>query len=225
MGEWNNTAYIRCSNLDIIEQSIRHLFEKEGYYRIHKPPVRTPEDFDSMQYGNALSNPLWAVLLFQGNLQWTVIKTAPLELLCERSNESEKPRLAALSEELSCDSFQINLYDGDSLSLLEANAFGQIVVSGFNATQDDPLQFHEEQISEDHFEEDFYLLKVPDILHFIITREIDATKKSLDIGSVLCGINAEHWSNFLQTDGLIPHKDLNIPDARSLYFKRLQNNQ
>ncbi len=36
---WNDTTCIRSDNLDLIEQTLTHILEKEGYRLIPKPPL------------------------------------------------------------------------------------------------------------------------------------------------------------------------------------------
>src|SRR5687768_16493277 len=97
MGSWDNTAYVKESSLARIAAALDGLFAAEGYARVPKPEARKPDPMDRMQYGAGRDNPLWAVALIPG-AGWTVVKTAPLDLLVEQVGG--RFRLAALAAAL-----------------------------------------------------------------------------------------------------------------------------
>lgn len=160
--KWDNTAYIHCSDLDVIEHSLVTLFGREGYYPVPKPSPRTPAQSDSMQHSNANLNYLWAVAFLPGAKGWSVIKTAPFELLCELALGTTRPRLAYVASEIGCNAMQINLYDGTSVVLLEADSSGCIAISGMlDMADDDPFVWHDEQIPDEHYVAGLRLIDVP----------------------------------------------------------------
>lgn len=210
--KWDNTAYIHCSNLDVIGYSLITLFGREGYYPVPKPSPRTPAQADSMQYGNADSNHLWAVAFLLGAKGWSVIKTAPFELLCERAPGATRPRLTYVASEIGCDTMQINLYDGTDVVLLEADSSGCIAISGvFGMADDDPFVWHDERISDEYYMARFRLIDIPNELQAVDYLGSCEINKLLDGDSLT--------DNSIMTQYLIPHKDIDLPGVRTLYFQ------
>ena len=83
MGLWDNTAYVATGELDAVERALVEIFAADGRMPIFDPgddPMRR----DAMKYGNGETSRFWAVALFAGAPGWSVIKTAPFEILCER---------------------------------------------------------------------------------------------------------------------------------------------
>src|SRR5688500_3733399 len=111
MGYWENTAYVRTRDIGRIVEALTRLCGEEDYRPIQQPALREPDDRDPMQYGRSDENPLWAVAVIPGPTEWTALKTAPLELLIERSSPGSPMRLARLSRLLGADGFQYNVYD------------------------------------------------------------------------------------------------------------------
>jgi hypothetical protein len=188
MGLWDNTGYVRCSDVPRIVAALAEVFAIDDRAPTDRPEPRQPGRFEPMQHGGgkALASPLWAVSLVRG-ADWTAIKTAPFELLCERARRRKRPRLAELARRLQTDAFQINVYDGDSTILIEANARGKSRVSGFNASGDEEM-FHAEEIDGD-FEAQFELIEaipeecvralehVPDEQPFYLARALLGIKR------------------------------------------------
>ena len=130
MGEFDNTAFVATADTEAVAEALAKLFEASGRALVERPPLRKAPFPDPMQYGNGATSSRWAAAVLPGK-KWTIIKTAPFELLCEAVDG--RPRIALLAQELACDAFQLNVYDGDSHILVEANAAGAFRISGFNA--------------------------------------------------------------------------------------------
>jgi hypothetical protein len=95
---------------------------------------------------------------------WTAVKCTDAELLCKRPPKAKIPGIALLAKSLGRSAFQMSIYDGDSISLLEASAKGKVVASGGEASTAAPF-FQEEPISEKRLlRPKFYLLSVSDEL-------------------------------------------------------------
>src|SRR4051812_27197041 len=112
-------------------RAIAALCQAEGMERIAAPSTRERLLVEPMQYDVALYNDLWGFAVFPGAPGWTVIKTAPLELLAERAAGASRMRLAEVCVSLSSSAFQLNVYDSTERVLVEVSATGEVVISGF----------------------------------------------------------------------------------------------
>ena len=83
-----------------------------------------------MHYGKSLESSIWAFAWLPTTTEWTIVKTAPLELLCEYSRGNLRPRLAQVSMLLGCSAMQVNMYDGVSIYTVEADSTGNCCISG-----------------------------------------------------------------------------------------------
>ena len=217
MGEWDNTAYLRTGDLATVERALTDLFAAEGYDPVRRPPRRQSERYDSMQYGDAAGNRRWALALFPGAPGWSVVKTAPFELLCEPVAAGQNPRLAALAVALGCDALQLNLYDGDSVVLLESAADGRVGVSGFRGAADDPLDFHGLRIAPKRLQAGFHLVRVPaELAAAVRAGPVEAWQAA---AVTLGGPSAAECDNGVQVERLIPCQPIAEP-GRALYFER-----
>lgn len=163
LGCRNITTCINSDNLDLIEQIINNILKHEGYHRISKPPL--PENSKPLLQ-KLLSCPwkmrdLWVIGLSVGNLGWTVIKTSIPELFCLRAKGSIRPRLAELARQIGCNAFFYEVHDRYLGGLLEANASGQVFVSGYlDSYGIEDMRLHNEPIIEIAGGLNFYLLDV-----------------------------------------------------------------
>jgi hypothetical protein len=215
MGEWQNTAYVQTDDLDAVERALEATCAAEGWTRVAKPPLRVPSAYDPMQYAQSSVNDLWAAAIAPGRGGWSLVKTAPLELLCEEAPDG-LPRLAHVARHVSRGAFQVNLYDGDSLVLVEAMADGRTAKTGFDASCDD---LEQELDALDDVEPRFVLLQHDPVVARAV--QGDPVQAADTIASALGGANARLASNEVQVRRLIPHEDL--PVARTLYFRRTRN--
>ena len=219
MGTWDNTAYLKESSLEKITSALDALFAAEGRRRVEKPPSRRAGTEEPMQYEGGAKNPLWAVALIPGVDGWTAVKTAPLELLCERPGG--KSRLAALAKALGAPAFQLNLYDSESLVLVEAAPDGKSMVSGFvGHADDDPTLYQGETIAET--EAQFRLLQVPAELSAAMASDDPiaaafTAHSRLVFGEAWDGDEASSVDNRVQVNVLIPHEDFG--DGTALYYR------
>ncbi len=217
MGEWRNVAFVR-GTVDGVAEALARTFEGEGRGLVPRPAPRRPGTLDPMQYGNGASAPIWEVALVPGEDGWVVVKTAPFELLCERRGEDEgdeltTPRLAALTRTLGTEGFQLNLYDGVGLVLLEANAGGKVRVSGMA----DDEHWHGVRLEGD--EAQFTLLRdVPAAARRGLAR-VSAVDAMDRVCAALAGDNASATDNRVN-GALVQHAPLPIEGARVLTFAR-----
>jgi len=190
IGYCNHTTCLRSDNLDLIEQAITSILEQEGYHFIPQPAL-PKNDLPVMQ---VLCSLHWEVTpylgmvgLFPGNLGWTLVKTQPPELLCQRARGAAKPRLAELAIQSRCDGFHYRIYDDYCGALLEADASGQIFVSGYWDCYDiKDMKLYDEQITELSAGLNFFLLDVPEEIRtigrdFRSPEAIQRRKKELSI--------------------------------------------
>jgi hypothetical protein len=218
MGEWNNTAYVNTGDMDAVADALATVFRHEHMQVIPKPAERTPADYDPMQYGGASENSVWGLALLPGVADWIVILTAPFELLCESPEQQHRPRLAEIAARLGCDAFQLNLYDGCSLLLLEASAEGAFEISGFNGQSSDPEVWHGFVIAFENLEAGFRLIDVPDELSGAFAHDSVAVVQK--VTHTFAGQSAPYCDNMVQVTKLVPHGELGIAGARELYFRR-----
>jgi hypothetical protein len=125
MGTWLNVAFIQCADITQVERELSRLLV-EGGRRLTTSKPRTPELYDRMQYGLGDEVPHWGLAGFHGSPGWTVLRTAPFELLMQGT----PPLLARLSSRLGMPAFQYNIYDTTSAFLMEVDAGGRVELSG-----------------------------------------------------------------------------------------------
>src|SRR4029079_8102763 len=116
---------------------------------------------------------------------------------------------------------QLNIYDGDSSVLLEATSKGMFRASGFMGSDFDGgdfYPFHDEQIPVSNFETSFGLLGASEEL-------VEALRESLGEQPVVFArllLGHDHplaeLGNGVQVEYLIPHRPLDMTDARELFF-------
>ena len=96
MGYWTNTTYINHGDPGAVAGCLIQLFEAEGMRQVPRPPERERVWYEPMQYATSARNNLWGVAAFPGADGWTVIKSAPLELMAERPARAGRMRLVEL---------------------------------------------------------------------------------------------------------------------------------
>jgi hypothetical protein len=130
MGTWLNVAFVQTDDVARVEAVLRELVVGCGRTLV-TPLPRQPEKYDPMQYGKRDEVPRWAIAGFAGAPGWTVVRTAPLELLLL----GDRPLLAELAKRVGAAAFQYNVYDGDTHVLWEATSDGTLL------PPDPPLRF------------------------------------------------------------------------------------
>ncbi|NOK08094.1 hypothetical protein [Corallococcus exercitus] len=119
-------AFIQCTDLARVERELSRLLVEAGR-RLTTPGPRTPERYDRMQYGLGEEVRRWGLAGFHGAPGWTVLRTAPFELLMQGT----PPLLARLASRLGVPAFQYNIYDTSSEFLMEVDAGGRVELSGY----------------------------------------------------------------------------------------------
>jgi hypothetical protein len=213
MGEWSTITYLRSADLDHVAGTVTALCGAEGYL-----PTGVPSGpaVDAMRYGPAVNSPLWTVALVPGAGEWTMLMTAPIELLGERRPGTSRPRLADLAVLADRDAFTWNLYGGTACVLAEASRSGQVALSGFPF--DDEWWYHDEPLDEEYAEPRFRLLDVSPELHAAASHDIEAFEV---IGELLGGAGYpwQIWYNGVP-DELIAGQDASVAGARTLRYAR-----
>jgi hypothetical protein len=179
-----------------------------------------------MQYAGAMENNLWGVAVFPGSPGWTVVKTAPLELLGERAPGAGRMRMVELAGRLKAAGCQINLYDSSSVVLIEVDRQGRYLLSGYrlHSNNPDPLSFHGERISEDRVDMRFELLPLQQLVEESI-RDLgngpwpDNDEFAMRLANTLGGDNAAWCDNITSTRHLLSHLPLTMPGGIDLYFE------
>ena len=216
MGYWTNTTYLNHADCGEVAGALTRLIEAESRRRVDRPPTRVPGQYDPMQYKGADQNPLWGIAVFPGAPGWTVIKTAPLELLGERADGKKRMRLSELSAALGSPGFQYNVYDSSGAVLVEVDPAGTILLSGIPYDPDDDpdrITFHEEP---------WNVLERFDIRFEILPLEADpdfdqmAARLAMELG----GSNSKLCDNLTSVVTLQRHLPLEAAGGIELYFKR-----
>ncbi len=233
MGYWENTTYIAHGHALAVAEAMAALLQAEGMRRMERPAQREPTRFDPMQYADAAENDLWAVAVFPGAPEWTIVKTAPLELLGERAPGASRMRLVELACRLGASGFQINLYDSSALVLVEADAEGSCLLSGYrpgSARNPDPLMFHAERLSEDRIEPRFEILPLQQVVEGCLSeghglRSLDNDRLAARLADALGGESSRWCDNATSVDLLLRHRPLPMRGGIELYFERPARNR
>ena len=221
MGRWQNTTYVACGDVSRVADTLVALCRDEGMGPVARPALRQPPRYDPMQYADALENNLWGAAVFPGAPGWTVVKTAPFELLAERAPGAGGMRLAALGNRLGAGGCQVNLYDSSALILLEMDRCGGCVLSGHHPAGG--LTFRDEEIAEDRVEVRFDSLPLRHLIgqctHDAYGGPLLDNDELVDrLAQTLAGANAAWCDNRIMVDCLMPHRPLPIPGGTELYF-------
>jgi len=217
MGLWVNTTYVRRDSVQEVVHAVTALCRAEGMERIAAPAPRDRLLVEPMQYDVALHNDLWGFAIFPGAEGWTVIQTAPLELLGERAAGASRMRLAELCASLSASAFQLNVYDSTERVLVEVSATGKVLTSGFtmHGGSTDPFAWHGERLSEETFEAGFRLHPFQDLIADAALGDELAERIARQFG----GANAAFCDNGVSVDTLISHRPLAAAGGEVLYVR------
>jgi hypothetical protein len=213
LGYWENTTYVKATPAVVLDTLTSH-FAREGMERVASPPKRQRSSYEPMQYAGALLNDLWSVAVFPGAPSWTVIKTAPLELLGERAAGTARPRLADLCSRLSTTAFQVNVYDSTATLLCEVSAEGETCISGYTYSGD-PMDWHGERLQEEFIEPQFRLLPYQQVVDDDGTGDDFALALSAEFG----GSNARHCDNLTSVAALVTHEHPTIDGGVFAYYR------
>lgn len=214
MGYWQNTTYVKHGDVQDVALAIDGVFAEEGMSRTDPPPRRTRLRVEPMQYDRALDNDLWGLAIFAGAPGWSIVKTAPLELLSERPAGHDRMRLAAVCARLRASAFQVNVYDGSSAVLVEVSAHGDVLMSGFNGQSPDPMHWNGIPVAEDRIEPTFELHPLQHLLAGTIAEDL-AFAAARQIG----GANAGYCDNLVCVDTLICHSPIAVADGTAVYYR------
>lgn len=217
MGLWVNTTYVNHGVVGDVAHALEAIFAAEGMEHVATPPRRVRLLVEPMQYDVALHNDLWGIAAFPGAPGWTVIQTAPLELLAERATGASRMRLADLCARLSASAFQCNVYDSTGTILVEVSRAGEVLLSGFAGQLEaaDPLAWHGERLSEDALDTQFRLHPCQDLVADGPSGDELAERVAQRFG----GENARFCDNVVSIDTLVSHAPLTATGGAALYFR------
>jgi hypothetical protein len=215
MGYWENTTYIKHGNVKEVVQTLDAVFAQEGMLRVPAPSQRTRLAVEPMQYDGALDNDLWGFAVFPGAPGWTVVKTAPLEVLSERAAAAVHMRLVEVCRSLGASAFQLNVYDSSGTVLVEVSAEGAVFLSGLNMNDENPLEWHGLEITEERIQPAFEL---HDLMH-LLSDPLSGDDMAQAIAREIAGPNSAHCDNLVSVDTLICHKPFEVPEGLSLYYR------
>lgn len=246
MGYSENTSYIATDFCNGVASALKTLCAAEGMRLVDRPPPRERMGFEPMQQEDALRNNLWAVAVFPGARGWTVIKTAPLELLAEKAPGHGEMRFAELCRAVAAPGFQLNVYETTGAVLVECDGEGRTLLSGMGFGSKHPdMTFNGEPLSEDRLELRFDVLPLqehldrckrslramaeeleklgvpaPDVPGDIIDNEVMAYDEvARSLARALGGRNAEHCDNLTSVETLVSHQPVQAGSAVELYFE------
>jgi hypothetical protein len=247
MGDWSNTVYVKCHDPARILAVLDSLFAMEGFATARNVSVfANANRAKRMQYRSSVENELWGVAVLRGVDGWSVVKTAPMDLLCESAPGRVRPRLAYLAFGLATEAFQIDVEDSVFLSLMECDRNLNTYISGMRY-EDDDIWSRLHQPSNDSPDADvaeyanvdetppeetagfFANLSAPVPRVFRLIEElkpfnerfsINAHETSCLIGNELTGRDASYWGNIVQIESLFPLRSADSPDMVVSYFAR-----
>jgi hypothetical protein len=161
----NETTCINSNNLDLIEQALIRILEKEGYRNILKPPL--PQDSkpiiqEFLSYSWKIKPYLWIFGLSHSKSGWTIIKSSVPVFLCSRAKKTAYPRLSELARQTSSKAFHHSVQQRYWGALLEVNAAGRTITSGdIDCVDPKKMRFYSELVVGSRKEQNFLLLNVP----------------------------------------------------------------
>lgn len=214
MGHWANTTYVEHASAESVARAVTALCAAEGMEAVDAPAPRERLLVEPMQYDVALRNDLWGFAIFPGAPGWTVIQTAPLELLAERAAGAPRMRLADLCTRLSASAFQLNVYDTTGVVLVEVSGAGDVVTSGFNPVTAS-FDWHGERLREETFEARFQMHPFQDLVADAAAGDEIAARLARRFG----GENARFCDNLVSVDTLIAHQPFAARGGATLYFR------
>ncbi len=132
---WRTALYVENGDVGAVAAAIAAIAAAEGRAAV-VPDEPTPATMQELLHGGA-SAARWAVAIMPGAPGWSVVQSAPRELLAF----GRPPRLALLARALGCSAFQHSVYDGAAALLLESDARGRVAVSG--AHPEEPQRFRD----------------------------------------------------------------------------------
>ena len=211
MGRWQNVTFVQTEDIGGVERVLHDLVATRGR-TIVTPSRRTPAHYDPMQYGMADEVARWAIAGFRGAPGWTVVRTAPFELLLT----GEPLLLVRLARGVGANAFSYNLYDSDSQFLCEASPRGRVERSGFVAS--DHERHWNGEPPEDRLDARFHLIAAPaSVEQALAGADLDAA--AAEIAAAFGGRNREHCDNGFLVEVLVPHAPLPV-DGFVLYADR-----
>jgi hypothetical protein len=186
-----------------------------------------------MQYRRAAANPLWGVALVNGRPGWTIVRTAPLDLLMEGPAAGDRMRLGLLAKHLGAPMLAHNVYDGTQEVLVEATADGEVFRSGFaELPGDDVLTYYGEPAITDDLAQVFFQRIDPRVFFegcpegehkklvtTLMTNPYPgySTVGADDVLSALAYLTGDPSDNLVNVRDLIEARPLQVPGL-TLYF-------
>jgi hypothetical protein len=212
MGLWQNIAFVQTEDIGRVERVLHELVVARGR-TITTPVRRTPTQYDPMQYGTGDEVARWGIAGFRGAPGWTVVRTAPFELLLT----GEPLLLGELARGVGANAFSYNLYDGDSHFLCEASPAGRIERSGFVGS-DPEKHWGEDGPDEDRIDPCFRIVAAPaSVQHALAGDHLDAA--AAELVAAFGGANRRYCDNLFTIEVLLPHAPLPV-DGFVLYADR-----
>jgi len=210
MSEWGYVTFVHSTDVEAIEAALVFLFGAEGMRPTAAPPRE--RDHHQMQFGTGRTSRCWAAAVRAGPTGWTVVRSAPAELLGEPREDGGVPRLVALAREVGAEAAHFALYDMTAV-IVEAAADGRWSLSG--CTLDTGLAYFGIPIPEERGDPRFDIVTLPapladafenDALSDFYYQLLETLGGTMD------------WES--AGNALILDQPLSVPGARLLRFER-----
>lgn len=211
MAGWENTTYVHQASVARVTEALDLIFSGEGMKRVPAPPQRERLRVEPLQYDGALDNDLWGLAVFPGSDGWTIIKTAPLELLAESASSSPRSRLTKVAEVLATSALQVNVYDG-LVVLYEVSADGKQAFSGFSGE----VEWNGFTTTEENYLPRF---QIHDLGNLLGQEEMSGDEFAAIVSEKLGGMNAAYCDNSVSVDTLISHKPFLATGGQAIYYR------
>jgi hypothetical protein len=216
MGYWVNTVYVHHDGVADIAAALEQLFAIEGMSRVELPE-RKRMSVEPLQYDSALHNDIWGVAIFPGAPGWTVMQTAPLDLLAEPVSHIERRRISLLCERLSASALIVNVHDSSETLLAECSPTGEVFLSGWIGQPGaaDPYREYIASITEEDMPLRFRI-------HESLASRYDGDwgeEFAAFVAGECAGENASFCDNLVSVDTLVCRKAFVAPGGRALHFQ------
>lgn len=231
MTKFDNTTFFKATDQQRLLLALERIFSLDRYTLCEEVPAIDASQGEQMLSGPPQTTRHWGVALIPTELDWTIIKTCPSNLLGEYPFGFLHPRLQILSHLMRRPGLLTVVEQGVWAFTLETNEAGSCSLGG---TLSESSALHELGLGEFQSAcEDPAYQSIPVLRDmrrtFLLTPALNDLLDTvpfpdyLDIenfGVTLTGRPMVEWSNSVQIDHLITGEPLNLPGSRVAYFQR-----
>lgn len=231
MTKFDNTTFFKATDQQKLLLALERIFSLDRYMLCEEVPAIDASQAEQMLSGPPQTTRHWGVALIPTELDWTVIKTCPFNLLGEYPSGFLQPRLQILSHLMRRPGLLTVVEQGVWTFTLETNEAGSC---GLGGTLSEASSLYELELPE------FQSLNAdpayPSITVFKDMRQTFQLTPALNdllttvpypdfvdienFGLRLTGRPIEEWDNLVQIDHLMTGIPLDVPGSRVAYFQR-----